>query len=74
MAVQRSPKPLMRVRFLSPLPKPHMSSSNPDVLRMSKLNVLQDTPVRTGVIDEELQVKPGAFFFIPQAEVLYQDI
>ena len=41
-----------------------MSSSNPDVLRMSKLNVLQDEPVCTGVIDEELQVKPGAFFVL----------
>ena len=25
MAVQRSPKPLMRVRFLSPLPKEHIT-------------------------------------------------
>ena len=44
MAVQRSPKPLMRVRFLSPLPNSKLSMSNPDVQETFEENVLQDVP------------------------------
>ena len=40
-----------------------MSSSNPDVLRMSKLNVLQDEPVCTGVIDKSFRLNPRLFSF-----------
>ena len=66
MAVQRSPKPLMRVRFLSPLPI-EIVLIQPGCPGFIQSDCPPECTSLYRIIDEELQVKPGAFFFILQA-------